>query len=327
MKIIIQRLLIASSLLIVAVQGQNLRSGRSLATSSTIALSENEESSVEQPLATSITDFEDRVKETYRRKGLWNPGDQLVIDYSNIKYNVSNIDVGEPNIVRGDWARIDTFTVRNDASLRKEEVMQRKNSVNRYVSAKVTSGLKIEGETKASVSIPKILLNIGVKLNYEFSLSSTTSKAQWVKQQIQSTFKAVVSPRSVLTAEVSLQEMQVSPDFTADVVMEVEPYYNGKREVFVAINRGGQRCRHSTSLQEAIGASNDPKSRFRIGKNESQVVYKAEGKFEGTTGVDVKIVYSQCPLEGPCDSASKVTTIPLSSLDGGELGDTIVSLS
>ena len=250
----------------------------------------------------SIVNFEDRIKKYYQDKGLYKPGDKFQIDYSNIKYHLRELEVGKRNPIPSGDIKIDQVVINNNGSSAQRHALERVNTVGHTMSASVTAGFKIGKEVKAEVKVPKVI-DAGATAKYEFSLSATAGVSKTVEDVVKSTFSVVVAPFSRMLATLQFESMEVNPKFTADVVMDVEPYYNGEKLVYVAISSGsGRGNRYSSTLSEALGVAGGPNGRFREGKDANQVIYKAEGQFHGVTGKNVRIDYKECPLQGPCET-------------------------
>ena len=262
-------------------------------------------------LEASIVDFEERVKEYYISKGLMSRGDHLQIDYTNVKYHVKELEIGDRTPIPAGDRTIDTVRIENKTPEVQEHQIKRINSVGHSISASVTAGFKLGASITVGIGIKKIL-NFSRTQSYEFSLSATGSVAKSYEEIVTSTFSTMVAPHSYMNATLQFETMAVSPTFVADVVIDLEPYYSGRKELYVAINRGTSRARYSTSLAEVLGVTNGNNGRFRSGKDDSQVLYKAEGRFRGITGRNVRIDYQECRMNDPdCGSPTKTGTLLL----------------
>ena len=130
-------------------------------------------------------------------------------------------------------------------------------------TATVSAGIKLQKNVVAAIGLHK-MLPVGPGPELKFPLSTETKTSASFSERVRSTAEVTVAPKTKLVVTFWSGTISASAPFENDITIDVLPYFNGPALVHVAIQSGGLRSRHSSTLAEVLGLANVDESRFRL---------------------------------------------------------------
>jgi len=241
-----------------------------------------------------VEDFEDRIRETYRRQGLWEEGDEIVVDYHNVTAEVTNCQIADHNPIDFPPVVVDRVIYVNSREVEHSVQLRSSKSVSRRLKYYVCQGLSYKGDQCISVPLGDIMGIRNDETELCLSLSSATDSTLSVVQEVNYRLPLQVPPRTKMEVTILSPTVMVEPTLTADISIMTEPYLGKGPELYVrnglyvAVKRKGKWSRYRSSLEGAIRPWEQ--GGFDSGENPNHVVFKCKGSFRCGVGNNILVL-------------------------------------